>query len=90
MQADLVARLVRAKPPSLVLGITTGALIVTVETLLVYPLGFVASREAAAVIFILGVLVVASIWGLRLAVATAVTSVAAYNFFRCTHSATRH
>jgi signal transduction histidine kinase len=79
MQARLAACLVRPKPPSLALGITVGALLVVVETLLLYPLGRVASRDALVVIFLLGVLAVSTIWGARLAVAVAVASAAAYN-----------
>jgi signal transduction histidine kinase len=75
----LTDRLVRAKPPPLALGIVAGALFVVVETLLVYALGRIASRDALAVIFLLGVLVVSWIWGLWLAVAVTVTSAATYN-----------
>ncbi|GGM45715.1 DUF4118 domain-containing protein [Dactylosporangium sucinum] len=81
MPAHLVAWLVRPKPPPLALGIIVGALLVAVETLLVYSLGFVASRGALAMMFLLGVLAISVVWGMWLAVAVAVASVATYNIF---------
>src|SRR5258706_12113139 len=79
MQARLAAWLVRLKPPPLWLGITVGALFVVVETLLVYPLARIASLNTLVVIFLPGVLVVSTVWGLRLALAVTVASAAAYN-----------
>ncbi|GAB3843365.1 DUF4118 domain-containing protein [Dactylosporangium cerinum] len=79
MLARLAARLVRPTPPTLGLGITVGALLVMVEMLLVYLLGHIASRDALEVFFLLGVLAISTIWGLRLALAMSVVSVAAYN-----------
>jgi signal transduction histidine kinase len=81
MLARLAAQLVRPTPPPIALGIAVGALLVVVEMLLVYPLGRIASRDALVVIFLLGVLAISTIWGLRLAVAMAVVSAAAYNIF---------
>jgi signal transduction histidine kinase len=81
MQARLAAWLVRQKPPPLALGITVGVLFVVVETLLVYPLARIASLNTLVVIFLLGVLVISTMWGLWLAVAVTVVSAAAYNIF---------
>ncbi|GAB3842892.1 DUF4118 domain-containing protein [Dactylosporangium cerinum] len=81
MQARLAAWLVRPKPPPLALGITVGALFVVVETLLVYPLGRVASLNTLVVVFLPGVLVVSTVWGLWLGVAVLVVSATAYNIF---------
>lgn len=79
MLARLVARLVRPTPPPLWLGIVIGALLVVVEMLLVYLLGYIASRNVLVVFFLLGVLVISTIWGVRLALAMSVVSAAAYN-----------
>ncbi|WP_238007072.1 DUF4118 domain-containing protein [Dactylosporangium sp. AC04546] len=81
MPAHLAAWLVRPKPPPLALGIVVGVLLVAVETLLVYSLGFVASRGTVAMMFLLGVLAISVVWGVWLAMAVAVASVATYNIF---------
>ncbi|WP_238006906.1 DUF4118 domain-containing protein [Dactylosporangium sp. AC04546] len=79
MLVHLAARLMRPTPPPLALGIAVGALLVVVEMLLVYLLGHLASRDALVMFFLLGVVVISTIWGLRLALAMSVVSVAAYN-----------
>ncbi|WP_327000643.1 DUF4118 domain-containing protein [Dactylosporangium sp. NBC_01737] len=73
--------LVRSTPPPLAVGITVAALFVVAETLLLYPLARIAQREALAVVFMVGVLAVSTVWGLRLAVVTSVVSAVAYNYF---------
>ncbi|MFD0579028.1 DUF4118 domain-containing protein [Dactylosporangium darangshiense] len=81
MLTRLAARLVRPTPPPLALGLVVGALLLVVETLLVYLLGRTTSRHALVEIFLLGVLAISMVWGLRLAVAMAVVSAAAFNIF---------
>ncbi|MEV4517889.1 DUF4118 domain-containing protein [Dactylosporangium sp. NPDC049525] len=78
MLERLATRLVRPTPP-LALGIAVGALLVVVEIVLVDLLGHVASRDALVMVFLVGVLVIAMVWGLRLALAMSVVSAAAYN-----------
>ncbi|MGI5237857.1 DUF4118 domain-containing protein [Dactylosporangium sp. CA-139066] len=79
MLARLAARLVPPTPPPLWLGIVVGALLIVVEMLLILACDRVVSREVLEGFFLLGVLTISTIWGLRLAVAMAVVSVAAYN-----------
>ncbi len=57
------------------------ALAVGLTTLLLYPLREVAPAVSLGVVYLLGVLLVASIWGIWLGVLTAVGGAAAYNFF---------
>jgi two-component system sensor histidine kinase KdpD len=59
--------------------VALGAIAVT--TLLVYPLKQIAPPVALGVVYLLGVLLVASLWGAWLGVATAVGSALAFNFF---------
>ncbi|WP_426502503.1 DUF4118 domain-containing protein [Dactylosporangium sp. McL0621] len=54
---------------------------VIAETLIVYPLGRVARADELAVVYMIGVLAVAMVWGFRLAVVTSVASALAFNFF---------
>ncbi|GAA2637160.1 hypothetical protein GCM10010399_82980 [Dactylosporangium fulvum] len=81
MLARLGAWLVRPTPPKLVVGVLVCALFLAVETLLVYPLSRLAPREALAVIFLLGVLVVSTVWRLWLAVVMSFVSAFTFNFF---------
>ena len=62
-------------------GLAVGALAIALTTLLLYPLREVAPAVSLGVVYLLGVLLVASIWGVRLGVLTAVAGAAAFNFF---------
>src|SRR5262245_20416588 len=77
----LASWLVRPTPPPLPVGIAVCALVVVAETLIVYPLGRVARADELAVVYMIGVLAVAMIWGFRLAVVASVASALAFNFF---------
>jgi two-component system, OmpR family, sensor histidine kinase KdpD len=57
------------------------ALAVAACTALIYPLRTVAPVVSLGVVYLLGVLVVSTLWGLWLGIATAVASAAAFNFF---------
>ncbi|GAB3845304.1 DUF4118 domain-containing protein [Dactylosporangium cerinum] len=81
MQGRLAAWLVRPSPPPLSIGIAVGAGLIVVETLLVYPLRHVAPREALALVYLIGVLLVSTVWGLWLGVATSIASAVAFDFF---------
>jgi two-component system sensor histidine kinase KdpD len=62
-------------------GLLVGTAAIAVTTVLVYPLKEIAPPLALGVVYLLGVLLVASIWGAWLGVATAVGSAVAFNFF---------
>lgn len=63
------------------MGLAVAALAIALTTLVIYPLREVAPAVSLGVIYLLGVLLVASIWGVRLGVLTAVGGAAAFNFF---------
>jgi two-component system sensor histidine kinase KdpD len=67
--------------PPLVAGIAAAAGGVALTTLLVYALDDVAPVLSLGVVYLLVVLVVATVWGVWLALATAVASALAFNFF---------
>ena len=67
--------------PPLIAGIGAAALGVALTTLLVYALKDVAPVLSLGVVYLLVVLVVATVWGAWLALATAVASALAFNFF---------
>ena len=62
-------------------GLLVGALAVAAATLLIYPLKETAPPTALGVVYLLGVLLVASLWGVRQGALTAVGSALAFNFF---------
>jgi signal transduction histidine kinase len=78
---DRVLALMRPAPPPGKLGIVAAVALIAAETLAVYPLRSIAPEISLGVVYLLGVLVVSSVWGLRLGVVTAVLSTAAFDFF---------
>jgi two-component system sensor histidine kinase KdpD len=62
-------------------GIIVAALAVTLTTLIVFPLKEIAPAVSLGVVYLLAVLLVATVWGAWLGVATAVASALAFNFF---------
>ncbi|WP_433088681.1 sensor histidine kinase [Dactylosporangium sp. CA-052675] len=76
-----LSRLVRPTPPPRGLGIAVAALLIVVETLLVYPLRQVMPPYSGGLVYILGVLVASLVWGMWLGLATAVVSTLAFVFF---------
>jgi two-component system, OmpR family, sensor histidine kinase KdpD len=62
-------------------GVAVAAVAVALTTLILYPLREVAPPVSLGVVYLLGVLLVASIWGVWLGILTAVASAAAFNFF---------
>jgi two-component system sensor histidine kinase KdpD len=62
-------------------GILVAALAVAAATLLIYPLKETAPANALGVVYLVGVLLVASLWGLRLGALTGLASALAFNFF---------
>jgi two-component system, OmpR family, sensor histidine kinase KdpD len=70
-------------PPTrgLIAGLAATAVAVGLTTLVLYPLGEVAPPVSLGVVYLLGVLLVASRWGVWLGLVTAFGSAAAFNFF---------
>jgi two-component system, OmpR family, sensor histidine kinase KdpD len=66
---------------SAAVGVVVAAVAVAVTTALVYPLAQVAPVVALGVVYLVAVLLVSSLWGWWLGVATAVASALAFNFF---------
>jgi two-component system sensor histidine kinase KdpD len=64
-----------------VVGAVVAAIAVAVTTAVVYPLAQVAPVVALGVVYLLAVLLVSSLWGGWLGVATALASALAFNFF---------
>ncbi|UJA19408.1 DUF4118 domain-containing protein [Thermoleophilia bacterium SCSIO 60948] len=64
-----------------VTGLGAAVAVVATETLLVYPLREVAPAVSLGVVYLLGVLLIASVWTLRLGLFTALLSALAFNFF---------
>jgi signal transduction histidine kinase len=81
MRARALGLLMRPTSPPPLLGIAAAAALIAAETLVVYPLRQVAPEISLGVVYLLGVLLVASVWGLGLGVVTAVFSTAAFDFF---------
>jgi two-component system, OmpR family, sensor histidine kinase KdpD len=73
--------LLAPEPPPRRVGVVVAIAAVALCTLLIYPLGRVAPVVSLGVVYLLGVLVVALIWGAWLGALTALLSAAAFNFF---------
>jgi two-component system sensor histidine kinase KdpD len=67
--------------PPLVLGLLVAAFAVAAITAVIFPLRTVSPAVSNGVLYLVAVLVVATVWGLVLGVVTAVASAAAFNFF---------
>ena len=67
--------------PSRALGVLVSIAGVAVATALIYPLKHVAPVISLGVVYLLGVVVVSTVWGLTFGVATGILSAAAFNFF---------
>jgi len=66
---------------STIAGVVVAVLAIAATTLVVYPLKEVAPAVSLGVVYLLAVLLVATIWGAWLGVATAVAGALAFNFF---------
>src|SRR5262245_29587904 len=67
--------------PPLALGVAGSVAAVAAITLLIYPLREVMPAVSTGVVYLLAVLVISTVWGLRLGLVTSVLSAAAFNFF---------
>lgn len=70
------------EPPSAWLGVLTTIVAVAAGTLLVYPLKSVAPVVSLGVVYLPAILLVSTVWGLRLGLLASVASAAAFNFFQ--------
>jgi PAS domain S-box-containing protein len=67
--------------PPLTLGLIMAASLVVGETVILYPLRVFAPADTLGMVYALGVVIVAIVWGFWLAAATSVVSVVAFDFF---------
>jgi two-component system sensor histidine kinase KdpD len=74
-------RLLIDGPSSSAVGVVVAAVAVAITTALVYPLAQIAPVVALGVVYLVAVLLVSSLWGWWLGMATAVASALAFNFF---------
>ena len=81
MSAERDLRLRQGGGASLLVGAGVAVLAVALTTLLLYPLTDLAPVESLGVVYLVAVLLVSSLWGARLGIATAVGGAAAFNFF---------
>jgi signal transduction histidine kinase len=81
MRTRVLSMLMRPTSPPRVVGIVVAAALIAGETLVVYPLDQVAPPVSLGMVYLVGVLVVSSVWGLTVGVVTAVLSTAVYDFF---------
>ncbi|HEX2708400.1 MAG TPA: ATP-binding protein [Solirubrobacterales bacterium] len=81
MQRRAIPLGLSAEPPSGWLGLVAALAVVAAATLLIYPLKEVAPAVSLGVVYIPGVLLISTVWGLRLGLLTALLSAVAFNWF---------
>ena len=82
MRARLVSLLLRPESPPLWLGLVVVAPFIVLETGVVIAFKDVAPGSAFGVVYLLGVLVVSTVWGFGLSAALSVASALAFDYFR--------
>lgn len=82
LRARLVSLSLRPTTPPCWLGVAVAAAFIAAESVLVYWLKQLSPGDAFGVVYLLGVLVVSTIWGLGVAVATSLASAIAFDYFR--------
>ena len=70
------------EPPAVWLGIVATLATIAVGTLLVYPLKEVAPVVSLGIVYLPAILLISTVWGLRLGLFASVASAAAFNFFQ--------
>lgn len=70
------------EPPAAWLGILATVAAVAAGTLLVYPLESVAPVVSLGVVYLPAILLISTVWGLRLGLFASIASAAAFNFFQ--------
>jgi len=78
----IMPRLVRPTPPPLWQGLIAAAALIAVETALVVVLKYFAPTMAFGTVYLLGVLLVGTVWGFGLAAITALASAVAFDYCR--------
>jgi len=68
-------------PPSRLVGVLAAVVVVASTTALVFPLRTVAPVVSLAIVYLVAVLVVSTVWGAWLGVLTALASALAFNYF---------
>ena len=81
MRARLSRLFLRPEPPSPAAGLAVAVLAVAVITALIYPLREISPAESNGVAYLLAVLLVSTLWGLRMGLVTSLLSAAAFNYF---------
>jgi signal transduction histidine kinase len=81
MRARLLAMLQRRTRPPLVLGIVVAAVCIVMETWVSGYLKLVTPVHSLDAVYLIGIVVVSSIWGLWLGIATAVASTLGFDYF---------
>src|SRR5262249_49826820 len=71
----------RPTPPPIGVGLLVAAGLVALETLIVFPLRQIAPATSLGVVYLVGVLVVSTVWGAVLGAVTSVASALAVHFF---------
>src|SRR3954453_14828808 len=76
-----VSRVIRQEHPPLLVGVVVAGVSVAAITSLIFPLRQVSAASSNGVLYLLAVLLVSTVWGLRLGVGTSIAGAAAFNFF---------
>lgn len=82
MRARLITLLLRPTTPPVWLGLVVAVSFIVAETGVVLLCMRVAPGDAFGTVYVLGVLVVSTVWGFGLATATSVASALAFDYFR--------
>jgi signal transduction histidine kinase len=77
-----VSRLLRPARPPVWLGVVVASAFIVVESVVVLLLKQVAPGNAFGVVYLVGVLVVSTVWGFGLAATASVASAVAFDYFR--------
>src|ERR1700758_2664115 len=80
-RANALSLTLRPTAPPVALGLAVATLLILAESLLVYLLKEAAPGNVFGVVFVLGVLVVSSLWGFWLGAMTSLASAAVYAYF---------
>src|SRR5690349_7619953 len=81
MRARLSRLFLRPEPPSAAAGVAVTVVAVAIITALIYPLRQVSPAESNGVAYLLAVLLVSTLWGLRMGLLASALSAAAFNYF---------
>jgi signal transduction histidine kinase len=82
MRARLIGLLLRTETPPVWLGVAVGATFIVVETGVVIVLKDFAPGSAFGVMYLLGILLVSTVWGFGVSAATSMASALAFDYFR--------